>query len=30
VSDVKYSIVLAMCDEFLTSENQVFNTIKEL
>lgn len=29
VSDVKYSIILAMCDEFLISENQVFNTIKE-
>lgn len=29
VSDVKYSIILAMCDEYLTSENQVFNTIKE-
>jgi hypothetical protein len=30
VSDVKYSISLAMCDEYLATENQVFNTIKEL
>lgn len=30
VSDVKYSIILAMCDEFLISENQVFNIIKSL
>lgn len=29
VSDVKYSIILAMCDEFLVSENHVFNTVKE-
>jgi len=29
VSDVGYSIILAMCDKFLISENQVFNTIKE-
>lgn len=28
VSDVKYSIILAMCDEFLISESQVFNVIK--
>ena len=27
VSDVKYSIILAMCDEFLVSESQIFNTI---
>ena len=30
VSDVKYSIILAMCDEFLISENQVFNIVKSL
>ncbi|MFT4223521.1 PD-(D/E)XK motif protein [Dysgonomonas sp.] len=30
VSDVKYSIILAMCNEFLISENQVFSIIKEL
>ena len=30
VSDVKYSIILAMCDEYMTTENQVFNTIKSL
>jgi len=30
VSDVKYSIILAMCDEFLTSENQIFKRIKEI
>lgn len=30
VSDVKYSIILAMCDEYLVSENQLFNTIKSL
>ncbi len=28
VSDVRYSIILAMCDEFLVSENQVFNVMK--
>jgi hypothetical protein len=27
VSDVKYSIILAMCDEYLITENQIFNTI---
>jgi len=30
VSDVKYSIILAMCDEYAVSENQVFNIINEL
>lgn len=30
VSDVKYSIILAMCDEYLITENQIFNTLKEL
>jgi hypothetical protein len=30
VSDVKYSIILAMCDEYLVSENQLFNTVKSL
>lgn len=30
VSDVKYAIILAMCDEYLISENQIFNTLKEL
>lgn len=30
VSDVKYSIILAMCDEYLVSENNIFNIIKEL
>ncbi len=30
VSDVKYAIILAMCDEFLISENQVFNTVNAL
>ena len=30
VSDVKYAIILAMCDEYLVSENQFFNTIKDL
>jgi len=30
VSDVKYSIILAMCDEFLISENQLFSIIKAL
>jgi hypothetical protein len=30
VSDVKYSIILAMCDEYLVSENQMFNTMKML
>lgn len=28
VSDVEYAIVLAMCDEYLVSENLIFNTIK--
>lgn len=28
VSDVKYSIILAMCDEYLISESQLFNIIK--
>ena len=27
VSEVKYSIILAMCDEYLVSENQIFNII---
>lgn len=30
VSDLKYSIILAMCDEYLISENQLFNNIKAL
>ncbi|MBK5719544.1 PD-(D/E)XK motif protein [Dysgonomonas sp. Marseille-P4677] len=30
VCDVKYSIILAMCDEYLISENQIFTAIKEL
>jgi hypothetical protein len=30
VGDVKYSIILAMCDEYLVSENHIFNTVKEL
>ncbi len=30
VSDVKYSIILAMCDEYLIFENQIFNTLKGL
>jgi hypothetical protein len=30
VSDEKYSIILAMCDEYLVSENQMFNTMKTL
>jgi hypothetical protein len=29
VSDVKYSIILAMCDEYSVSENQLFNVIKQ-
>jgi hypothetical protein len=30
VSDVKYDIILAMCDEYLVTENQVFTTVKKL
>lgn len=30
VSDVKYSIILAMCDEYLVPENQLFNLINSL
>jgi len=30
VSDVKYAIILAMCDEYLVTENQIFNIIKAL
>lgn len=30
VSDVKYSIILAMYDEYLVPENQLFNTVKFL
>lgn len=30
VGNVKYSIVLQMCNEFLVSENQVLNTIKSI
>jgi hypothetical protein len=30
VGEVKYSIILAMCDEYLVSENQPFNVIKSL
>lgn len=28
VSDVKYSIILAMCNEYMITENQLFNEIK--
>jgi hypothetical protein len=28
VSEVKYSIILAMCNEYLITENRIFNTIK--
>jgi hypothetical protein len=27
ISDVKYSIILAMCNEYLVFENQVFNIL---
>lgn len=30
VSDVKYSIILAMCNEYLVSENQLFNEVQSL
>lgn len=30
ISDVKYSIILALCDEFLVPENKVVNIIKNL
>lgn len=30
ISEVRYSIVLAMCDQYLISQNQVFKTIIEL
>lgn len=30
VSDVKYSITLSSCDEFLTSENKLYNIIKDI
>lgn len=30
VSDVKYAIILALCDEYLVSENQIFNVLNEL
>ncbi|MDR1171222.1 MAG: PD-(D/E)XK motif protein [Bacteroidales bacterium] len=30
VSDVKYAIILAMCDEYLIPENHFFDTLKEL
>ena len=30
VSDVKYAIILAMCDEYLVAENQIFNIITAL
>ncbi len=30
ISDVKYSIILAMCNEYIVSENQLFKTLKEL
>lgn len=30
VNDVKYSIILAMCNEYLVSENQLFNEVKSL
>lgn len=29
VSDVQYAIILAMCDEYLVSESQIFNALKE-
>lgn len=28
ISDVKYTIILATCDEYLVNENQIFNTLK--
>lgn len=30
VSEVKYSIILAMCDEYIVTESQVFNKVKSL
>jgi len=30
VSDIKYSIILAMCDEYLVAEKQILNIIKDL
>ena len=30
VSDVKYTIILAMCDEYSVSESQIFNIIREI
>ena len=30
IIDVKYSIILSLCDEYLVSENQLFNLIKSL
>lgn len=30
ISDVKYSIILAMCEEYLVPESQIFNVLKEL
>ncbi|KGN85363.1 PD-(D/E)XK motif protein [Porphyromonas sp. COT-290 OH860] len=29
VSDVRYAIILAMCDEYLVSENQLFNILRQ-
>lgn len=30
VSDVRYSVILAMCDEYQVTENTIFNVFKEL
>lgn len=30
ISDVKYSIILAMCEEYIVSESHIFNVLKEL
>lgn len=30
ISDVKYSIILAMCNEYQVTENTIFNALKEL
>jgi len=30
VSDVRYSVILAMCDEYQVTENTIFNVLKEL
>ena len=28
ISDVKYTIILAICNEYLVNENQIFNILK--